>query len=66
MNKNGCYNRPPLVQGYPVHEHFKRTYITHTMTTDCQYSKTTRDPRCAGCKHEQQLSLALPEGSTNG
>lgn len=28
------------------------TPIKHVMTTDCQYTKTTPDPLCAGCVHE--------------
>lgn len=28
--------------------------IRHVMTTDCQYTLRTPDPRCAGCVHEKR------------
>lgn len=27
--------------------------IRHTMSTECQYSKTTADAKCTGCDHNQ-------------
>lgn len=31
--------------------------IRHVMTTACQYTKTTPDPRCAGCVHEKRTRV---------
>lgn len=29
--------------------------VRHVMTTECQYTKTTPDPRCSGCVHELKM-----------
>lgn len=80
----GCYNRKPLVDtvivrfgyGELIDEgwgNFSRVAvlaeIPNPMTKDCQYSKTTLDQRCAGCKWDQHpadtRSLPKwPEGET--
>jgi hypothetical protein len=53
----GCHNRK-IGNGYYVmqrHYHafgqysMQPTYIKHTMTTECQWSKTHESERCNGC-----------------
>lgn len=58
-NPYGCYNRPPIsthykgLNGISPYGHFNVVDIPNVNTKDCQYSKTTTDPRCAGCRHQQ-------------
>lgn len=56
----GCYNRPPLRDSVTVFdgycnqdrtEPFTRV-IPDPMSRECQYTISTPDPQCAGCKHE--------------
>lgn len=53
---NGCHNRPPYRpyyygrDGYYSEGILRFKLVPHKMTKDCQYSKDTDDPRCAGCK----------------
>lgn len=62
----GCFNRPPFAYGYMAPDGYseimddaagfldariKLSYITHTMTTDCQYDMAKGDRKCAGCRH---------------
>lgn len=69
MKLNSCHNREPLQEtvivqegwnycrdgfGNPVRSAVLRE-IPNPMTKDCQYSKTTADARCAGCKWKQEL-----------
>lgn len=59
---NSCYNRPPLEREYIAFDGYRGesrqvprpVVVAHTMTTDCQYTKTTHDPRCSGCIHENK------------
>jgi hypothetical protein len=60
MRHYGCFNREPFKtiyigqNGYWDERNVKRRSvdIQHAMTTECQYSKTTDDIRCDGCKHK--------------
>lgn len=69
----GCYNRPPLRRALVVqdgyHESAKpadapikvpRYVVTphNQMSETCQYSVSTPDPRCCGCRWNQQESAA--------
>lgn len=56
-NPYGCYNRPPMSETYKglmgvgPQGAFKVVDIPNANTKDCQYNKTTTDPRCQGCSH---------------
>lgn len=64
MKMHGCHNRPPLGKplvafvGYRFPEQRlepQTREIPFAMSTDCQYSKQTKnDPRCAGCTNKAQ------------
>lgn len=66
----GCKNmpRPDATTSYPAQDGwangrgtpwFSRMPVIvdvyHAMTSDCQYSKTTVDAGCVGCRHNQQV-----------
>jgi hypothetical protein len=51
LPRNGCHNRKPLLGQY-VSRQFGWT-IDNAASKDCQYSKTTVDERCDGCKWRQ-------------
>lgn len=62
-NPNGCYDRPPFKREYVGFDGYhnaesrlwpKTVLVPHVATTDCQYTITTRDDRCAGCVHESK------------
>lgn len=60
VRRYGCFDRAPLADTVTVRAGWR--YFTDTiriellreipnpMTRDCQYSKTTDDARCVGCK----------------
>lgn len=57
---HGCHNRT-MADGYYVqqrvyHEdgtyHLQQTFIPHTMTKGCEWSKTHNSERCNGCIHK--------------
>ena len=57
----GCFNRAPFVRrytgqkgylGYALVRKPNWVSIPNVMSKECQYSKTTDDPRCAGCKEK--------------
>ena len=59
MKKNACHNRQPHKPGYLAQDGYFLDGVTRTprmvkvkdvMTKDCQYSKTTPDAGCDGCK----------------
>jgi hypothetical protein len=63
----GCYNKQ-LANGYYVMQRrytgfgqyiMEPTFIKHTMTTDCQWSKIHVSELCKGC-----VRLAIPELKT--
>ena len=40
-------------QGVP-HRNPVYVEVKHRLSTECQYTLTTKDVRCAGCAHEQK------------
>ena len=59
MNRYGCHNHPPHKHGYLAQDGWFLDGVTRTprmvkvkdaMSKDCQYSKSTPDERCTGCK----------------
>ena len=70
MIRNGCYDmpRPTAETSYLAQAGWGPTYdnghgpwrmpryveVKHVLSTECQYTKTTPDPRCAGCVHENK------------
>ena len=59
MKKNACNNRPPLKTSVVVQDGWYMDGVTRCprmvtikdqMSKDCQYSKTTQDAGCDGCK----------------
>lgn len=66
-----CHNRPAQVGTYLAQDGYMPTFydafdepfrtpklvaVPHMMSTDCKYSQSTPDERCAGCAHNQQES----------
>jgi hypothetical protein len=68
LPRNGCYNREPLRDSVKVQagwdDCFVKTrnpvmvHIPDPMSKDCQYSRTTADERCDGCKWRQALEAS--------
>jgi len=65
--KNGCFDKPRPVAGarLQVQDGWHESHLSNTryprmvtvpfvLSTDCQYTLTTPDPRCAGCVHERK------------
>lgn len=59
MNRYGCYNRQPFKDSTVVQDGWFLDGVTRTprmvkvkdaMSKDCQYSNSTPDERCTGCK----------------
>jgi hypothetical protein len=54
----GCWNREPFKLANVLDRPFPPgpLAIPHTMTRDCQYTKSAlgqEDPKCLGCKHKE-------------
>lgn len=71
VNKNGCFNRPPMKESYKALDGYKRTGshvhtlahpilvdVTHTMSTDCRH-QSDLDVRCDGCIHQKPPSSVV-------
>lgn len=61
MKRHSCYDRPPLKDTVTVQDGYISGPFFNTripvmvempdpMTKDCQYSRNTTDPVCAGCR----------------
>ena len=59
MNQYACHNHPPFKSSSIVQDGWYMDGVTrcprlvtvkHVMSKDCQYSKTTPDAGCGGCK----------------
>jgi len=56
-NPHGCHNRQDKPGYYVMQRRYSSfgqfimepTFIKHTMTTECQWSKTHESERCDGC-----------------
>lgn len=66
LPRNGCYNRAPLRDSVMAQDGYhndptaafrnpRMVQIPDPMSKDCQYSRTTADERCDGCKWRQAL-----------
>lgn len=65
LPRNGCFNRLALVPFVVAQDGWRYNVtsdhdripelrlINNPMSKDCQYSKTTADERCDGCKWKQ-------------
>lgn len=46
----GCHNHPPRKDHYLTSYGVK---VVDRMSRECMYDRSSTDPQCAGCKHDQ-------------